>query len=456
MTGGHVYAVDSIITGVLVALVLAWPGTSFTPTADASLMAGEALLNHNLSTTFMTDLPTEILIAIFDFYAEQDAFAPGKLCKVCHRWRCIVNDLPKTWTHLCPKLPFSPTQWAKQAEIYFNHSNPLPIMIEADINQQDDLSFVTPLLPFLQNEHGRTQIRVRGRWAHCRFEPALPALSRMALVHRTPFNDVPHIVIGNNGKCRLWVVLPTLPDTLTDLPFEDVFVSNEDHSTPYEQKDIDGLLRVLAHCPHTRELQLSSHWEVPVGSDQDRIQTDALVCLPQLTHLTIVYESLDHIILSALSLPALTHLSIRHAPSRYSSSKRRWREERKKLLGQGLTQLLAQSPNMPLHTLQLCQVELPSKTFFHLFGLVPTLCVLDMDNCDISNATLETLATPGRLPKLDHLLLKRCNKLSANTILAAVALRSKGLRKVQITECPKFKPKHAQKMRLILGEVFVD
>jgi len=428
-------------------------------------------------------LPPELLIEIFACCALIDPLVPLTLRKVSRWWKAITNSSPKVWQFIYLDNKTMSIQCLRtQAEVWLERSVPLPIDVEVNVESPDMiLPILSPLLPAIERWRS---FRMTGKREEHATKANLP-ITRESL-------DSLHISVhDDNGglsketfmlewlnHCSMNVWLLDLPCShlLAPLRFTNITITEDPVSDIHMQPRI--ILDFLTACPEL-ETFFFSGWQ----HNDDHPETILpVVSLPNLHTLQLKNTCLTRTILSSIYTPHLMDLCLAHLnvefpfPGDYHEegdsddeahdfSQSPWSDH---ATGMGLRKLLSRC-HPPIKCLEMDFSDMRTKDFKHIWDRLPLLESFSIVASDMSDKVVNLLkpfTLPGmdgtvhvRLPRLRHLALYNCQRLSGDAIVEALAARVRhtdaqplqSLVEVAVITCEGFTHQHGQMLTRELG-----
>ncbi|KAJ2933831.1 hypothetical protein H1R20_g3260, partial [Candolleomyces eurysporus] len=415
----------------------------------------------------ISNLPTELIIAIFAQCAADEPLAALTTRSVCRRWMHITNASPVLWRRIMldnTKLPISCLH--EQAALYLEKSQPFSLDVEVRTHDPDRvLSILSPLLPSVSR--WRTFATSGFRTEHLNMldmplssEVVDPIpFDRLALtIYEYDFDELDEEGIENDEESPSSKRFPTFTQDglmqirITALPYSAQLVPlHFTHLTITEgllqatHTNAAAILDLLCACPALRAF-IFEGWQ----HDDEPLSYDAplpLVSLPHLEILHIRTTCITRRLLSRLWTPRLNTLILaylnvefRVRSAEYSGdvgdsddeardfSQSPWSDH---ATGMGLRSLITRS-RPPLRVLEMDYSDMRTKDFHWVFDRLPELEEFRIVASDMSNKVISLLkpayredgSMKLRLPKLQKLHLDHCQRLSGDAVIAALLPRA--------------------------------
>ena len=453
------------------------------PTEMDSWLTTDKLIRPSHLLSPIEALPPEILIEIFACCAMIDPLVPLAFRRVSKWWRAIAGSSPRVWQFIyLDDASRSIQSLRMQAEIWLERSVPLPIDVELNIQSLD---FILPLLSHLLPAIERWRsFKMSGKREEHIAKPRLPitqdSLESLnifvpddngGLVKETFISEWP-----NHCSMNVWLFDLPRSQLLAPLRFTNITISEDPVSDIHMQPGI--ILDFLTCCPEL-ETFFFSGWQHNDDSPETALP---IVHLPNLHTLQLKNTCLTRNILSSLYTPHLTDLCLAHLnvefplPGDYHEegdsddeahdfSQSPWSDH---ATGMGLRKLLSRC-HPPIRFLEMDFSDMRTKDFRHVWDRLPLLESFSIVASDMSDKVINLLKPfklPGtddtiriRLPRLRHLALYNCQRLSGDVIAEALtarvqytdALSSESLVEVAVVNCDGFTHQHGQMLAGELG-----
>jgi hypothetical protein len=424
-------------------------------------------------------LPPELLIEIFACCALIDPLVPLAFRRVSKWWRAIASSSPRVWQfiHLDDSAQ-SMQSLRTQAEVWLERSVPLPIDIELNVESVDFiLPMLSPLLPAIERWRS---FKMSGKREEHIAKASLP-------ITRESLDSLQIFVHDDNGglpketftpewpnHCIMNVWLFDLPRSqlLAPLRFTNITITEDPIIDIHMQSRI--ILDFLTACPELESFFFSG-WQ---HNDDYPETTLPVVHLPNLHTLQLKNTCLTRDILSSLYTPHLTDLCLAHLnvefplpgdhheegdseDEAHDFSQSPWSDH---ATGMGLRKLLSRC-HPPIKFLEMDFSDMRTKDFRHIWDRLPLLESFSIVASDMSDTVINLLKPfklPGtddtiriRLPRLRHLALYNCQRLSGDAIVEALTARvrhtDEQLVEVAVVNCEGFTHQHGQMLAGELG-----
>jgi hypothetical protein len=453
------------------------------PANTDSGMSTDKSLRTFQSYATIESLPPELLIEIFACCASIDPLVPLAFRRVSKWWRAIANSSPQVWQYLHLDDKARSVQCLRvQAEVWLERSVPLPIDVELNVDSLDMiLPVLSPLLP--EVERWRSFKMTGKREEHipkARLPMTVESLDSLHISVRDDHEAFPKETFApewpNHSNMHVWLIDLPHSQMLTPLRFTNVTITEDPIGDIHMQPG--SILDFLTACPEL-EAFFFSGWQ----HNDDLPETMLpVVSLPNLHTLQLKNTCLTRAILSSLYVPHLEDLCLAHLnvefplPGDYHEegdsddeardfSQSPWSDH---ATGMGLRKLLSRC-HPPLKFLEMDFSDMRTKDFKHVWDRLPLLESFSIVASDMSDGVINLLRPfklPGtcdtihvRLPRLRHLALYNCQRLSGDAIAGAIsarvrhtdALPSGSLVEVAVVTCDGFTHQHGQMLAGELG-----
>jgi hypothetical protein len=442
----------------------------------------------NMSITYtpippMHTLPPELLIEIFAICAIQQALAPLTLRRVSKWWREVVNSSPPVWQYISLDDGARSVECSRtQAELWTQRSVPLPIDIELTAESVDMiLPMLSPLLPSVDRWRsfvmkgkreestalaGLSMTRESLDSLQIAIQDDDTGLPKATFIPEWPRNFSMNVWLLELPRSQLLAPLRFTNITITENPLSDI------HTPP------GSILDFLTACPELETFYFSG-WQ---HNDDPPTTTLPMVSLPNLHTLHLKNTCLARSILSFLYVPHLVNLYLAHLNVEFALlgeyhedgdsdddaqdfSQSPWSD---RATGMGLRKLISRS-RPPIKLLDMDFSDMRTKDFRYVFDRLPLLEDFLIVASDMSDKVIDMLRPyrlPGpdnttqiRLPRLRHIGLYNCQRLTGDAIVDALTARlehtdvdpSRSLDEVAVVACDGFNHDNGEKLSRQLG-----
>lgn len=425
-------------------------------------------------------LPPELLIEIFTSCTLIDPLVPLTLRRVSKWWRAIASSSPRVWQLIYLDDSARSIQYLRtQAEVWLERSVPLPIDVELNIESLDMmLPILSPLLPAVERWRS---FKMSGKREEHTAKAGLPVtcefLSSLHIFVNGSFPKETFIMEWpNHCSMNLWLLDLPCSQLLAPLRFTNISITEDPISDTHMQPGV--ILDFLSACPELENFFFSG-WQ---HNDDLPDVAPPVVYLPNLHTLQLKNTCLTRAILSSLYTPHLTYLCLTHLnvefplPGDYHEegdsddeahdfSQSPWSDH---ATGMGLRKLLSRC-HPPIKFLEMDFSDMRTKDFIHIWDRLPLLESFSIVASDMSDKVISLLkpfklrgtcdTIRVRLPRLRHLALYNCQRLSGDAIVEALTARvhhtdaqpSPSLVEVAVVTCEGFTHLHGQILAEELG-----
>jgi F-box-like len=429
-------------------------------------------------------LPPELLIEIFACCAFIDPLAPLVLRRVSKWWRAIASSSPRVWQFVYLDDSARSIQSLRtQAEVWLERSVPLLIDVELNVESLDlILPMLSPLLPAIERWRS---FKMSGQRDEHITKADLPiARESLESLHIFVHDDsggLPKETFKSEWPSHfimnVWLLDLPRSQLLAPLRFTNIFITEDLISDVHMQPRI--ILDFLTACPELETFFFSGR-----QAHDDPPETGLpVVHLPNLHALQLKNTCLTRAILSSLYTPNLAHLCLAHLnvefelPGDYHQEGDSEDEAHDfsqspasdHATGMGLRKLLSRC-RPPIKVFEMDFSDMRTKDFKHVWDRLPLLESFSIVASDMSDKVINLLKPfklPGtddiihiRLPRLHHLALYNCQRLSGDAIVEALTARvrytdaypSQSLVEVAVVTCDGFTHHHGQILAGELGD----
>jgi hypothetical protein len=397
-------------------------------------------------------------------------------------WRAVANSSPRVWQYLYLDDKARSIQYLRaQAEVWLERSVPLPIDVELNVDSLDMiLPMLSPLLPEIERWRS---FKMTGKREEHTSKAGLPvtreSLDSLHISVHDDHEDLPKETFSrewpNHSNMSVWLIDLPRSQMLAPLRFTNITIIEDPVSDIHLQPR--AILDFLTACPEL-EAFFFSGWQ---HNDDPPETSLPVVTLPNLHTLQLKNTCLTRDILSSLYAPHLVDLCLAHLnvefplPGDYHEegdsddeardfSQSPWSDH---ATGMGLRKLLSRC-HPPIKFLEMDFSDMRTKDFRHMWDRLPLLESFSIVASDMSDKVINLLRPfklPGtddtvhvRLPRLRHLALYNCQRLSGDAIVGALSARirhtdalSVSLVEVAVVTCDGFTHQHGQMLAGELG-----